>query len=174
MVESAYESQISTIFVFNHVCNRHMKEYFLKLLRFNQWANELICTFLEEKNLQDRRIIRLMSHIVLAQENWYKRTIGQQRDNPVWDLLSLADISSRLRMSDKLWVEYIEQTKETDFQKILSYNNMAGAPNLSSLEDISAHLVNHGSYHRGQVVYLIRELDITPPSTDYIRYARLK
>jgi uncharacterized damage-inducible protein DinB len=150
-----------------------MKAYFLKLFRFNQWANEMICKFLGANNIHDPGIIRLMSHIVLAQENWYKRATGQQQDAPVWDMLALADLSERLRISDKLWIEFIAQTQEADFQKTLSYTNMAGAPNVSSLEDISAHLVNHATYHRGQVIYLIRELGITLPSTDYIRYARL-
>jgi uncharacterized damage-inducible protein DinB len=34
------------------------------------------------------------------------------------------------------------------------------------------HVVNHSSYHRGQVVTMLRQLGIQPPATDLIRYYR--
>ncbi len=38
------------------------------------------------------------------------------------------------------------------------------------LSDALVHLVNHGTYHRGQVVTHLRQLGKTAPSTDYLRY----
>jgi uncharacterized damage-inducible protein DinB len=35
------------------------------------------------------------------------------------------------------------------------------------LEDLIQHLVNHSTYHRGQVVLLLRQLGEKPPPTDY-------
>jgi uncharacterized damage-inducible protein DinB len=32
------------------------------------------------------------------------------------------------------------------------------------------HLVNHASYHRGQIVSLLRQMGYQPPSTDLIRF----
>jgi uncharacterized damage-inducible protein DinB len=32
------------------------------------------------------------------------------------------------------------------------------------------HLVNHSSYHRGQIVSLLRQMGYRSPSTDLIRY----
>ena len=34
------------------------------------------------------------------------------------------------------------------------------------------HLVNHGSYHRGQVATMLRQAGIKPPGTDLISYYR--
>jgi uncharacterized damage-inducible protein DinB len=34
------------------------------------------------------------------------------------------------------------------------------------------HVVNHATYHRGQLVTLLRQLGRTPPPTDYTRWLR--
>lgn len=34
------------------------------------------------------------------------------------------------------------------------------------------HLVNHSTYHRGQIVTMLRQLDVKPPSTDLILFYR--
>jgi uncharacterized damage-inducible protein DinB len=36
-----------------------------------------------------------------------------------------------------------------------------------TLAELIHHIVNHSTYHRGQVVLLLRQLGHTPPSTDY-------
>jgi uncharacterized damage-inducible protein DinB len=36
------------------------------------------------------------------------------------------------------------------------------------------HLVNHSSYHRGQITTMLRQIGGTPISTDLIAYYRLK
>ncbi len=44
----------------------------------------------------------------------------------------------------------------------------AGEPKSYVLGDALLHCANHASYHRGQVVSLLRQLGATPPATDYI------
>jgi len=34
------------------------------------------------------------------------------------------------------------------------------------------HLVNHSSYHRGQLAGMMRQLGVKPPGTDYIVFVR--
>jgi uncharacterized damage-inducible protein DinB len=34
------------------------------------------------------------------------------------------------------------------------------------------HLVNHGSYHRGQVATMLRQSGVTPPGTDLVTFYR--
>lgn len=150
-----------------------MKNYFYKLFNFNHWANHSVIAFLNRETITDPKILRIASHILLAQENWYKRVLGPQQDVPVWDVLPLEEIIARLSFSDQQWVEYVATISESEFSKNLSYTNLAGEPQISELQDILAHVSNHATYHRGQIVYLIRELGMTPPSTDYIKFARM-
>ncbi|HTY40432.1 MAG TPA: DinB family protein [Thermoanaerobaculia bacterium] len=52
----------------------------------------------------------------------------------------------------------------------LTYVNFAGQTCAYSLADALVHVVNHGTYHRGQIATLLRQLGKTPAPTDYLRY----
>jgi uncharacterized damage-inducible protein DinB len=54
----------------------------------------------------------------------------------------------------------------------LHYRLFSGAEETRPLGDLMRHVVNHGSYHRGQLVTMLRQLGKAPPSTDYILYLR--
>lgn len=149
-----------------------MKEHFYKLFKFNHWANETVVEFLLEKNIQEDKILSIASHIYLAQENWYWRTVGRQTDLPVWDLKTLNEIAEQTSASDQKWLDLISSMDDPGFEGILKYANMAGQPHMNTVQDVLTHVINHATYHRGQIIYLIRDKGIKPPSTDYIRYAR--
>jgi uncharacterized damage-inducible protein DinB len=44
---------------------------------------------------------------------------------------------------------------------------------VSTLEEIMRHVVNHGSYHRGQVAFMLRLLGKQPQATDWIAFSRI-
>jgi DinB family protein len=50
----------------------------------------------------------------------------------------------------------------------VSYENLQGVHWEYSLAETMQHVVNHSSYHRGQVVVLLRQLGQTPPATDFL------
>jgi len=52
----------------------------------------------------------------------------------------------------------------------LSYVNFKGETFKYPLGETLVHVANHGTYHRGQVATLLRQLGRTPASTDYLRY----
>ncbi len=150
-----------------------MKNYFFKLFAFNHWANDAVINFLRDNAIHDEKILRIAGHILLAQENWFKRVTKEQQDVPVWQVVPLQDILIRLSQSDQQWIKYLKTLEESDFQINLDYENLAGEPQISTIEDIMAHVINHATYHRGQIIYLIRDLGIAPPTTDYIKFARI-
>ena len=150
-----------------------MREYFAKLFSFNQWANDQVVAFLCEQQISDEKIIRIISHILLAQENWYNRASRRQQDLPVWTVLPLAEINPPIRYSDQLWNKLAEGLNEDNFKEILTYKNLAEEPNSNTFQDVLAHVINYATYHRGQIIHLIREAGIAPPSTDYIKFAQM-
>jgi uncharacterized damage-inducible protein DinB len=66
--------------------------------------------------------------------------------------------------------DYIRDTDLGDLERIVEYHNMKGKPFRYSLRVMLQHVVNHGTYHRGQVVTQLRELGAKPLSTDLLRY----
>lgn len=51
-----------------------------------------------------------------------------------------------------------------------SYVNLRGTHYTYPKGDILLHIANHGTYHRGQLTHMLRQLDRTPPPTDYLVY----
>jgi uncharacterized damage-inducible protein DinB len=151
-----------------------MHEYFLRLFTFNNWANQLTCLSVIKHQLKDEKITALLSHLVHAQSNWYKRITEKQADQPVWSLVELFQIPLLLEQNGNLWLEYLKEREDDFFRKSIPYTNMAGQPYLNTVQDILVHVVNHATYHRGQVIGRIRELGCVPPATDYIIYAQLQ
>jgi uncharacterized damage-inducible protein DinB len=59
-----------------------------------------------------------------------------------------------------------------DLEAKLAYRNIQGQPFHDPVWQILQHLANHGSYHRGQVAAMLRQLGAKPVSTDLIAFYR--
>jgi uncharacterized damage-inducible protein DinB len=59
---------------------------------------------------------------------------------------------------------------EQRLNALVAYQNLKGQHREYPLSQMMQHVVNHGSYHRGQIVALLRQLGRTPPSTDFLDY----
>ena len=150
-----------------------MNDYFYRLFRFNNWANRIVGNFISDHQIDDYDCIKLMSHLLLAQSNWYTRITRQQNDQPVWQIVELPNLIAGLENNGDIWLEYIQSLHPDNFHNWITYNNMAGQPQESVVQDMLAHVVNHATYHRGQIIRRIRELGFSPPTTDYIHFARI-
>ena len=49
-----------------------------------------------------------------------------------------------------------------------TYRNLAGVETTRVKWQIFRHIVNHGTYHRGQIANMLRQLGMKPPSTDLL------
>jgi uncharacterized damage-inducible protein DinB len=68
---------------------------------------------------------------------------------------------------------YIEGLDDHDLDHAISYKLLSGQPGAAVLWHMIQHVVNHASYHRGQVTTMLRQLGAAPPkSTDLIIYYR--
>jgi len=64
--------------------------------------------------------------------------------------------------------EFIAGLTEDRLLASISYENLQGQRWEYALVHMMQHVVNHSSYHRGQVVTLLRQLDQRPPTTDFL------
>jgi uncharacterized damage-inducible protein DinB len=51
---------------------------------------------------------------------------------------------------------------------LFTYTNLAGVVTTKPRWQIFRHIVNHGTYHRGQIANMLRQLGVKPPSTDLL------
>lgn len=149
-----------------------MKRYFLKLYEYNQWANKRVFDALLAQNVNDEKILTLMSHVVSALNIWLCRIKGESPAAfPLWKKYELHELIQMSEEITKKWVDFVEATES--FDRVLVYTNYVGDPYENNVEQIMIHLVNHSSYHRGQVALLLRQKGMEPINTDYITYDRV-
>jgi uncharacterized damage-inducible protein DinB len=65
---------------------------------------------------------------------------------------------------------FLGQLQPSDLEKAVSYVNSLGETWTYPLWQQMAHVVNHSSYHRGQITTLLRQLGAKAPGTDFLRY----
>lgn len=152
-----------------------MKDYFLKLFRYNQWANNLIIKALEQADSRTTEMVNLLAHINRAQEIWLSRILhtGNSQGGPeLWPEEKFDEIKKQLQESSEEWAEFIETMNEDHFKEEHQYANSKGKLFTSSMEDVIIHVINHSTHHRAQISQLLREQGDNPPPTDYIFYSR--
>ncbi|MGE5681240.1 MAG: DinB family protein [Bacillota bacterium] len=150
-----------------------MKDYFFKLFKYNEWANNQVLDALI--NLPDdspEEITRIFNHLITAQMMWLNRILGKSTVLELWTNNTIEGCITASKESSTQWLRFIEGLKEEDLSREISYVNVQGKPFVNTLEDILIHLVNHSTYHRAQIAILFRQNSLTPPVTDYIVYVR--
>jgi uncharacterized damage-inducible protein DinB len=54
----------------------------------------------------------------------------------------------------------------------MAFTLFSGAADTQPLGVLFQHVVNHGTYHRGQIAGMLRQIGAAPASTDLIAWAR--
>ena len=149
-----------------------MKEYFLKLYQYNAWSNDRVLRCLERQQVSDEKILSVMGHVVAAQFLWlYRIKALPPPDVKLWGQYSISQLATMAAEAGKQWLEFVEKTD--NFNRELTYTNYVGEPYVNNVEMIMIHLVNHSSYHRGQIAMLLRQKGFEPINTDFITYDRI-
>lgn len=145
-----------------------LKFYFLELAKFNNWADSHVINWLTEitdEQLNKAAISSFGSirdtaiHIVSAKKIWLD--FWTNATNPVY--LSFEFKGTRIELID-IWKTISAQLKYfIENYPMENYTNQIGVkkPNgeLSKMEfrKTFPHMINHSTYHRGQLVTLLRQ-----------------
>jgi uncharacterized damage-inducible protein DinB len=150
-----------------------MKKHIHSLLKYNHWANQKMLAVIEAEAAKDDRIVTLYSHIISAQAIWLLRIKGLPTSPfPIWEKYKVSELQTMTNETHDNWGMYLETHHKDTFEEMVFYTNSAGKKFENTVREIVSHVVNHGTYHRGQIALLLREKGINPPVTDYIAYAR--
>jgi uncharacterized damage-inducible protein DinB len=68
--------------------------------------------------------------------------------------------------------EFISGLDQERLDAQLAFKLLSGDPSSMRLVDQMQHVANHATMHRGQIVGMVRQLGIDPPSTDLLFYLR--
>lgn len=148
-----------------------------KLIEYNTWANQLIITQLTTfpPDIFDKlvggsfgSIKAIMVHLLESDYLWLNRWKGiPLAEIPAWQFTDVASL-------EKVWTpmqnEMLDLAGKIQPGEIIKFITRKGAPYDLAFSDIVAHVSHHGSYHRGQITNMIRDLGQKPVSTDYFLF----
>lgn len=159
------------------------KKIYTDLLAYNYWANSRFHeVFLEmPSELADAEVQSsfaglgpTVEHIAGAEFIWLQRLQNiDVKGFPAFDGQQFPD--EKWLASSQDLIKFAEALKQEDFEKPIEYRNLKGEAFSNTVGGIIQHLVNHGTFHRGQLVSILRILGWKKiPSTDYIVWLRIK
>lgn len=158
-----------------------MKITLLKLARYNQWANQTLVTEILSKapELLDKEIgssfntiKKTLMHVADAEYIWHCRL----NDLPFDKIPGKTGAGTEVLASlDEQLIHFIDSKPDAWFAGNTAYKNLKGDPFTSQNFSILTHLFNHCTFHRGQVVTMLRSGGYNGPlsSTDFIAFERL-
>ena len=163
-----------------------MKKMLSQYAAYNLWSNQRIIEVIN--NLSDEQIEReivssfngiqkTLLHLWDVESIWWQRL--KLAENQVWqsDIYegSVMELTKNLLAQSKQWKEWIDIATETALAHEFIYRNSKKDQFKQPVFEMLMHLFNHQTYHRGQLITLIRqEGEINIPNTDLIAFLRKK
>ena len=158
---------------------------FKTLFEFNSWANartlQAVDSLSEELLYIDLKnsfgsIHGTLVHLCGAEDIWLQRMNGA--DPGVFmkkDIFpTYASVKTKWNDVNTGWEKYISNLTELELAKTLTFHNLKGEKVTQIVWQSLQHVVNHSTYHRGQITTMIRQSGVTPIGTDLIAFYRLK
>jgi uncharacterized damage-inducible protein DinB len=161
------------------------KEDIEQLYRYNHWANGLVLKaaaglsaeqFDEKLGGSFSSVRETLVHLMAAESIWLRRWKGESppallnaAEFPNFDSIKTKWQQIGVEQSD-----FVRQLTDQSLKAPLRYKNLKGESFEYPLGRAMQHLVNHGTYHRGQVTNFLRQLGAEPVSTDFIVYLGLE
>lgn len=159
------------------------KQYFIELSEYNLWATDIFCNMLEQINNEQwmqkiessfNTIQETTLHTISAEKAWLQRF----KTEPV-EWLQFSYKGSK-EEHIKLWKQtsadlkdYINAFDENELTTILHYKRLNGEEKSTPFYVMFAHVFNHSTYHRGQLVTMLRQAGCTNiKATDIINFYR--
>lgn len=152
---------------------------FERLYAYNRWANEITrqCVgriSVEELNRDLKSsfpsIRATLDHLIMAEWVWLERINGTSPTAPFYGEIfpDLDSLFQKWKQIEENYKNYLAQISEDEILRIIEYKNLADEPNARCVAHILPHVVNHGTYHRGQITAFLRQIGAEAKSTDMI------
>ena len=156
------------------------------MIDYHYWARnrlvEALTPLSEEQYNRDlgssfRSIRDTVTHVYAAEWAWYERWHGRT----VTALLT-SDRFADLAALGRAWSEheqkmraFVDGLTDADVDRVIAYTLLSGQAGASPIGQMVQHVVNHASYHRGQITTMLRQIGAQPAkSMDMIAYFRAR
>jgi uncharacterized damage-inducible protein DinB len=147
---------------------------FIKQFEFEFWSNNLILNSLKALKEKDERAVLLFSHLLSSHRMWLCRVNKIEMTCTLFQERTLAECENLMAENLNDWKLFLENKSTENLEQTIEFMSaweINPSKRKMTIEDAIIHLINHSSYHRGQIVASIKgKVDELPLST-YIMYA---
>jgi uncharacterized damage-inducible protein DinB len=156
------------------------------LLEYHYWARDRLLDALEplapEQLTRDlgssfKSIRDTVAHTYAAEWAWHARWQGDSPTAllPLDQFPDVASIRSVWNAHEVKMRAFLEELGEDGITRVFDYKLLNGQPGSSHFWEMLQHVVNHASYHRGQVTTMLRQIGAAPPKPmDMIAFYRVR
>ena len=157
-----------------------------QLATYNVWANEQLLKVINSipEELHEKEVKcsfnslqKTVLHMWDAESIWWQRMkLSEKISRPSEDFEGkMQEASFFLLQQNRQWLEWTKQAQERLLLHEFIYMNSKKEQFKQPVYQVLLHIFNHGTYHRGQLVTILRQLEIEKiPQTDFIVFTRKK
>ncbi|MEO8108950.1 MAG: DinB family protein [Ginsengibacter sp.] len=163
-----------------------MKQLLQQYSAYNLWANEIITgeivhlypsILYNEMNSSFGTIYKTVVHLMDVESIWWQRL--NLNENVQWPGVNYNEtvetLSKDLLNLSKQWMKWVQDATEVNITHIFGYLNSKKEFFKQPVYEVLLHLFNHQTFHRGQLITMMRQNGIKKiPATDFIVYSRKK
>ncbi|MDN3655540.1 DinB family protein [Ferruginibacter paludis] len=147
-----------------------MENFFTELFQYSNDTNQQLIDLIGSQGEKiPANVIRLFSHLLNAHHVWNARITKSEVHYGIWQLHTASDFGKINRENIDHSVRILNSR---DLEEMIGYTTSKGAPFTNSIKTILFQVINHSTYHRGQIALELRQAGIDPPLTDYIFWKR--
>ena len=163
-----------------------MKELLKQFAAYNTWANQKIMDIIlvlpEEKQMAEvpssfTSLYKTVLHMWDAESAWWQRMKLQERIIVPSENFkgTMKDVVDGLSQQNRLWEEWVSNASDRSIEHVFQYQNSRKEQFKQPIFQMILHVFNHGTYHRGQLINMLRQLGLEKTvQTDFIVWSRGK
>ena len=163
-----------------------MKELLKQFAAYNIWANQkildVILTLPEEKQKQElpssfKSLYDTVLHMWNAENVWWQRMKLQERITLPFETFkgSMEELANESLQQNRQWQEWVNNATDAALDHVFQYQTFQKEQFKQPIYQMLLHVFNHGTYHRGQLINMLRQLGVEKlPQTDFIVWSRKK
>ena len=163
-----------------------MKILLTQFSAYHLWANQQVLDSIQTlpQALKEQKIVSsfeglvpTLLHLWDAESIWWQRMkLQEQIVRPSEGFSgSFEDLAAGLMAQSKQWHEWIMAAQEHMLDHEFIYYNSKKEKFKQAVYQVLLHIFNHATYHRGQLVTMLRQLEVgNIPNTDFIAWSRKK
>ncbi len=150
-----------------------------ELFDYNYWARDRqydACKGLTRRQFNQQfegsfpSLRQTLTHMAFAEWLWLERWQGRSPERMPFDhdLNTPEELQKYMQGLEHRTREFFVEVDDQRLRQPLTYNNFAGETWTYPMWRSVLHVINHQSYHRGQVTNYLRALGVKPPMVDYL------